>query len=73
MDIQDEQDIKVFFLILYILSIHVNNKYPDMGVSTANGHNLQFPYAPSPRGGGLGWGLKSQDYDRWQYISCELP
>ena len=34
---------------------------------TANGHNLQFPYAPSPSGGGLGWGLKSQDYDRWQY------
>ena len=28
---------------------------------TANGHNLQFPYAPSLSGGGLGWGLKSQD------------
>ncbi len=36
-------------------------------VYTANGHNLQFPYAPSPSGGGLGWGSKSADCDSWQY------
>ena len=35
---------------------------------TANGHNLHFPYAPSPSGGGLGWGSKSADCDSWQYI-----
>ena len=34
---------------------------------TANGHNLHFPYAPSPSGGGLGWGSKSADCDSWQY------
>jgi hypothetical protein len=40
-----------------------------MTIYTAKGHNLHFPVAPSPSGGGLGWGLKSQDYARWQYIS----
>ena len=36
---------------------------------TAKGHNLYFPYAPSPSGGGLGWGFKRQDYARSQVRS----
>ena len=34
---------------------------------TANGHDLHFSDAPSPSGGGLGWGFKSADYDLFDY------